>query len=247
MWRAAANVDEVADSVFYVSGPASNWVVVRDGQEFSLFDCGYPKDSLRLKESLAYLGLAVPSATALLVTHAHNDHIGSARALAGLGVPVWCSSAELPNLTGHSRHQVGLHDIYPHLWKPRFVGWTWKAVLAGGLHSCTLPSESVRTFSESPGSIDVPGFPVPVPTPGHTPGHTSYALPGSGVLIAGDAVVTGHPVSLSCGPQMLHDVYHSDPAAALSSASGVSGLDIESVIPGHGPVCSGEAMRTALS
>lgn len=242
----AHNVAEVAANVFAVTGPASNFVIVRDGEAFSLFDCGYPKDERLVNGSLAYLGLAAPAAAGLLVTHAHNDHIGSARGLSRLGVPVWCSPDELANLTGESRHQVGFDDIYRHLWKPRFVLWTCRAVLAGGLQPCTLPADRVNTFDyDAP--LDLPGSPVPLSTPGHTPGHTSYLLPQTGTLVAGDALVTAHAVTRRRGPQLLHDVFHSDTETAKHSLANAVPAQVETVIPGHGPACNGPAARQALT
>jgi hypothetical protein len=44
---------------------------------------------------------------------------------------------------------------------------------------------------------------VPVLTAGHTPGHTVYHLLEQGVIVSGDALVTGHPTLRTVGPQLL--------------------------------------------
>ena len=43
-WTPADGVSEQAPGVFFVEGPASNWVVVRDATGFILIDSGYPAD-----------------------------------------------------------------------------------------------------------------------------------------------------------------------------------------------------------
>ena len=73
-----------------------------------------------------------------------------------------------------------------------------------------------------------------MPTPGHTGGHCSYVV--DGVLVSGDALVTGHPVASRRGPQLLHSVFNHDEQACLRSLEALAMLDTEVLLPGHGPV-----------
>ncbi len=77
---------------------------------------------------------------------------------------------------------------------------------AGGMSKAGVPE--ARPFAAGP--LDVPGRPVPVVTPGHTSGHTCYHLPDAGVLITGDALVTGHPIVARTGPQMVAPMFQHD-------------------------------------
>jgi glyoxylase-like metal-dependent hydrolase (beta-lactamase superfamily II) len=87
---------------------------------------------------------------------------------------------------------------------------------------------------------------VALPTPGHTSGHCSYLV--EGVLVTGDALVTGHPLLRSTGPQLLPSMFnHSDPDCRRSlEALARAGTD--TLIPGHGDAWIGpigEAVRRA--
>lgn len=96
--------------------------------------------------------------------------------------------------------------------------------------------------------LDLPGGPVPVHTPGHTDGHSAYLLPGSGILVSGDALVTAHPTSRIKGPQLLPAMFHTDRTRTLESLSVLEYLDADTVLPGHGPAYRGtvkQAVRLA--
>jgi glyoxylase-like metal-dependent hydrolase (beta-lactamase superfamily II) len=60
-----------------------------------------------------------------------------------------------------------------------------------------------------------------------------------GVLVAGDALVTGHPLAQRRGPQLLPSVFnHSDDECARSlSVLATAGTEI--LIPGHGDLWTG--------
>ncbi|HWV25830.1 MAG TPA: MBL fold metallo-hydrolase, partial [Aeromicrobium sp.] len=87
--------------------------------------------------------------------------------------------------------------------------------------------------------LDLPGRPVPVVAPGHTSGHTMYHLPQHGVLVSGDALVTGHPISARRGPQLLDPMFHHDLAQNRGSLAVTRGLDADTILPGHGPLWRG--------
>jgi glyoxylase-like metal-dependent hydrolase (beta-lactamase superfamily II) len=95
-----------------------------------------------------------------------------------------------------------------------------------------------RAFS-SGGTLDVPGRPDPVVTAGHTSGHTCYHLPHAGVLITGDALVTGHPTVTRTGPQVLAGMFHHDAAENRESLAQLRSLQGEVLLPGHGSAWHG--------
>ncbi|MER2137990.1 MAG: MBL fold metallo-hydrolase, partial [Arthrobacter sp.] len=64
-------LSEPARDVLFVRGPASNWVILRRGQEFTLVDGGYPGDRDLVLLSIRESGLEPEAAAAVLVTHAH--------------------------------------------------------------------------------------------------------------------------------------------------------------------------------
>ncbi|BCY06994.1 MBL fold metallo-hydrolase [Actinoplanes sp. L3-i22] len=73
-----------------------------------------------------------------------------------------------------------------------------------------------------------------VDTPGHTRGHISIFEPGTGTLVAGDALRTQNGLE-SSDPQ-----YTTDQKLATASVKKLAGLDIKAILPGHGePLTAG--------
>jgi glyoxylase-like metal-dependent hydrolase (beta-lactamase superfamily II) len=82
-----------------------------------------------------------------------------------------------------------------------------------------------------------------IPTPGHTGGHCSYVV--GDVLISGDALVTGHPVSTRRGPQLLHHVFNHNEADCVRSLAALAMLEARVLVPGHGEVWQGPIRELA--
>lgn len=66
-----------------------------------------------------------------------------------------------------------------------------------------------------------------------------------GILVSGDAMVTGHPVSTRTGPQLLPGLFNHDRAASVRSLAALGLLDTDVVLPGHGPVWRGPIREAA--
>lgn len=56
------------------------------------------------------------------------------------------------------------------------------------------------------------------------------------MLVSGDALVTGHPVSGRVGPQLLPSVFNHDEARCRASLTALADVDAEILVPGHGEV-----------
>lgn len=80
---------------------------------------------------------------------------------------------------------------------------------------------------------------MPLVVPGHTSGHTCYVVPGAEVLLSGDALVTGHPLSRVDGPQVLPGFFHHDAATMLASISLLAAAPASALVAGHGPLWRG--------
>lgn len=86
-----AQAEQVADGVHLVRAHHVNWVILQDGADVTLIDTGYPGDRQALLDSLAAVGSSPEAVTAVLITHAHNDHVGSAEYLRDAhGTPSCC-------------------------------------------------------------------------------------------------------------------------------------------------------------
>ncbi|MDQ0809420.1 glyoxylase-like metal-dependent hydrolase (beta-lactamase superfamily II) [Streptomyces sp. B3I7] len=236
------DIVRIGDDVHMVTGSDTNWVIVKEGGTAVLIDTGYPGDRERLYASLAAVGVAPGAVAAVLITHAHNDHLGSAEHLAVThGTPVLMHQEEVPHARRDFLHQVTIGQVLGQAWRRGVAPWALRALRVGG--TAHIPVTGPRAFAVG-GPLDLPGAPVPVHSPGHTHGHCAYLLPGSGVLVSGDALVTAHPTSRVRGPQLLPGMFHADRARALDSLSvfeagetgGAGGVvDADVLVPGHGP------------
>ncbi|MBT2411437.1 MBL fold metallo-hydrolase [Streptomyces sp. ISL-12] len=239
----SADVRQVADGTYLVHGSNTNWVILTDGDAVTLIDTGYPGDRQAVLDSLASVGSSPEAVAAVLITHAHNDHLGSAEYLRSTyGTPVLLHEAEVPHARRDFLQQVPIPTVLRNAWRPGVLPWIAHAARSGG--TAHLPVAEPRPFP-AVGALDLPGRPVPVHTPGHTDGHCAYHLPETGVVISGDALVTGHPISRTEGPQLLPDMFHHERARTVASLDVFEELDGDLLLPGHGPAHRGSVARAA--
>jgi glyoxylase-like metal-dependent hydrolase (beta-lactamase superfamily II) len=236
---------QVTDTVYLAQGHAVNWTLVVDGTGVMLIDAGYPGDREDVLASLAKLGYGAGDVRAILLTHAHIDHLGSAIWFAREhGTPVYCHADEVGHAKREYLEQVSIFDVALRIWRPRWAVWGAHVVRNGGLIRDGIPSTLPLTADVA---ASLPGNPTVVATPGHTGGHCSYVV--DGVLASGDALITGHPLLRRGGPQLLPAVFSHDQQNCLRSLSALAALNTEVLLPGHGEVWRGpisEATEAAL-
>ncbi len=157
-------------NVYFVGRPGSPWILV---------DAGLPGRANQITEAAEARFGAGARPEAIVLTHGHFDHAGSAQELAEIwDVPIYAHLLELPYLTGQS--------AYPPP-DPTIGG-------AIAFLSRFMPSKSYNFGSRIrelkpksvPGLSDWQWF----ATPGHSPGHISLFRQSDRVLLAGDAFAT---------------------------------------------------------
>ncbi|WP_367326388.1 MBL fold metallo-hydrolase [Streptomyces sp. HUAS ZL42] len=238
-----ADVQQVADGTYLVHGSNTNWVILTEGDAVTLVDTGYPGDRELVLASLSQVGSAPEAVAAVLITHAHNDHLGSAEYLrATYGTPVYLHEAEVPHARREFLHQVSVGTVLKNGWRPGVLPWAVHAIRSGG--TAKVPVAAPEPFPAA-AALDLPGRPVPVHTPGHTLGHCAFHLPEAGIVISGDALVSGHPTSRVKGPQLLPDMFHHERGRAVASLDVLEGLAGDLLLPGHGPVHRGSVRAAA--
>ncbi|HEX6501013.1 MAG TPA: MBL fold metallo-hydrolase [Micromonosporaceae bacterium] len=224
----------VDDQVHMVTGTNVNWAIITDGSAVTLVDAGYPNDVDSLLASIAAVGRRPEDVVAVVLTHAHLDHMG--------GIPTLVERFGTPVLTGveearHARREY-LEQITPAQMLRQCTRWRGLRWVAQTIRA-VVPHMSMAltdVTTVEPGiALDIPGGLVPVPTPGHTRGHTAYLMPSAGILYSGDTLVTGHPLSrLGSGPQKLPAVFNEDEAAVSAAVRAVRDLPADVLVPGHG-------------
>ncbi|NTW40710.1 MAG: MBL fold metallo-hydrolase [Cellulomonadaceae bacterium] len=183
---------EIAPGVHHLGlpGRVQNAVyLVRSGASWVLIDTGWASDGPRIEEATAALLGDGARPAAILLTHCHPDHAGSALQLArAWGCAVSMSPAELPIATGDfaaMQDCAGPLDRRVVLPLMRAMGRRRREkVLAG-----SSLTEVAQAFEPDAGVPWLPDWEC-LPTPGHTPGHVSYFRRADRVLITGDALMT---------------------------------------------------------
>jgi len=231
----AAVTEAVTERVHMVRTPLVNWTLVADGDGVLLIDAGYPGHRGEVVDSVRALGYDVADIRAILLTHAHVDHFGSAIWFAKThGTPVYCHANEV----GHSKReyleQASPLDVAAHAWQPRWLKWSVAISRKGAFTRDGIPTTQALTQDVA---AALPGSPMAIPSPGHTGGHCSFVV--DGVLVSGDALVTGHPVAARTGPQLLHKVFNHDQAGCVRSLAALAMLETDVLVPGHGQVWRG--------
>ena len=181
---------------------------------------------------------------AIVLTHAHFDHVGALRELAeGWDVPVYAHPLELPFLTGRSSYPPPDPAVGGGM-----MAYTSRALPRG-------PIDLGQRVRPLPTDGTVPGMPGWhwVHTPGHAPGHVALFRDTDRFLIAGDAFVTTRQESaVSAVTRMPQEVcrppayFTQDWQAAKASVRALARLRPEVAATGHGVPMRGQEMRDQL-
>ncbi|MEN3220569.1 MBL fold metallo-hydrolase [Mycolicibacterium porcinum] len=235
----AAALSAITEHVHFAQTDLVNWTLVTDGARVMLIDAGFPGQREDVIGSVRQLGFTIDDIAAVLLTHAHIDHFGTAIWLAKThGTPVFCHETELGHAKREYLEQAAPADVVRNIWQPRWLKWAATITAKGGMNHDGIPTARALTDS-----VDLPGNPTAVPTPGHTGGHCSFIV--DGVLVSGDALVTGHPLVAKGGPQLLPALFNHDEAGCLSSLETLAAVEADVMLPGHGPMWRGSIAEAA--
>ena len=220
---------EVAPGVHRLGNAMVNYYLVEADGGLTLIDAGLPGFYGELEEFLRSRGRSVADIDALLLTHAHGDHVGIAERVRQAGVPVQIGAADAEQArTGKSHPREGGMLRYFQ------YGATWRLLAMGMRNGAYKPVKiaEVATFGE--GELDVPGRPQAILTPGHSPGHAVFHFAGQGALIAGDALCTWNPLTGRPGPQIMPGAFSFSNDQAMASLARIEGIEAGVLLPGHG-------------
>jgi glyoxylase-like metal-dependent hydrolase (beta-lactamase superfamily II) len=188
------------------------WIARRDGADRGvMIDPGEEAD--RLLAAAAEMGVTIE---AILLTHAHFDHIGAVAPVArATGATVYCPELEVAVLA----------DIM------RYVPWP-----GFGPYESYDADETVAGGER----LEIAGLEIDVLfVPGHSPGHVAYSIPAEQAVFSGDVLFEGS-VGRTDLPGGDHATLLRSIAGMLETLP-----DETAVLPGHmGPTTLGQERAT---
>ncbi len=222
---------DVVPGVHRVRDSFVNWYLVEEEGRVTVVDAGLPPSWESLHTALGRIGRIPGDIEAIILTHAHADHLGFAeRARTELGVAVWAHEDEAW-LTRHPLRYKTERLPIPYLRHAEA-----RRSLRGLLRTGALFTQAIGAVStfEDGDALDLPGRPRVVYTPGHTFGHCSFHLPDRDVVIAGDALVTLDPYTGATGPRVPPRGSTADSRQAVRSLDRLAETAAATLLPGHG-------------
>ncbi|MDB5165990.1 MAG: fold metallo-hydrolase [Candidatus Saccharibacteria bacterium] len=237
---------DIVPGIHRIEHAYTNFYVVEEAGRLTVVDTSFPKSWGLLLDILSELEFDRKDIAAIIITHAHFDHLGfAARAQAELGIPVWVHTYEAyiarhPYRYDHEKNRV----LYPLL-HPRSLPIQMSMIKAGALAVPGL--KHIHKF-ENVEKLEVPGSPKVIFVPGHTHGHCAFYFEERGALLTGDALVTLNPYTGETGPQIISGAATADSAEALVSLDKLLIAKDSIILPGHGePWKDGVAKAVGLA
>lgn len=201
-----------------------------------LIDSGVPKKAGSFKKALDKLDISADEIQLILFTHAHWDHIGSAK--------------EIKELTGaklalHDNEKEWLEKPAIHI-PPGVTRWgrTFSKIMSFFTQNMKLQSANVD-ITLTGNDVPLADWGIPgeiIYTPGHSPGSISILLE-TGDVFVGDLAMNAFPMRLSPGLPIFADSLET----VKESWKNLLNKGAKVVYPAHGKPFSAEVIKKILS
>jgi glyoxylase-like metal-dependent hydrolase (beta-lactamase superfamily II) len=236
---------DVAPGVHRIEHSFTNFYLLEEDDRLTLVDAGVPTAWEPLHAALRGIGRRLDDIEAVVLTHAHFDHVGIAeRVRSQLGIPVYVHENDVP-LTQHPWRYDHERSRTPYL-ATQVRALPIVAALVRNRAWLAPPIKDVVRYVE--GALPVPGAPRALPCPGHTLGHCALHLADRDVVIAGDAVVTLDPYTGRRGPRIVARAATVDSERNLRTLDAIADTGARTVLTGHGePWTQGAAAAVAAA
>ncbi len=220
-------------------------VAHQDGT-WTLIDCGLPFSHGLIRRWAEKHFNGPPNA--IILSHGHFDHVGSAEALANeWDVQIYADLLEHPYLKGKHEYPApnpGAGGGMMSLLSP---------ILPRGPFNLGNRLRSLPKGEDFTSSLDLlPDWDI-ISSPGHTPGHVSFFRPADRTLLPADAFCTTKPESFFRAAIAQTPELHGPPAyftwnwdLARMSVERLAQLEPAVVAPGHGKPLKGNDVAAAL-
>ncbi len=197
---------EITPGIRRIGSGLANVYLFEDAGDVTIVDAGVPGYWRALPVELAAMGRSLEDVRAVVLTHAHTDHIGFAeRIRAERGVPIRVHELDELRAKGQVPGPAGLG---------RFKLVPLLGFLLFGLRNGLL----------TPRVIHVPG---------HTAGSAALHFARRDTICVGDAFVTRNVMTGTTGPQLFPN-FNSDNEQAYAALARFEGVDARLVLAGHG-------------
>lgn len=215
---------QLADNVYAVLdlahpiGVNAGFVVTREG--VVVIDSGLTHPSALT--ILGYIEAAAPGSQIkyLILTEHHSDHIFGAHVFKAGGAEIIAHKLAREYLESEGQGYVEARMFEMP------GGFDFGRTFYRNVE-LVLPDRTI----DGPADLSVGGELLRlIPTPGHLLDCISVYLPRSRILFAGDTVYSGYPPTTRFGDERLWSQW-------IVSLKRLKQLDIERIVPGHGPLC----------
>lgn len=216
---------------------AFNWYVIEEAGRLTLVDAGFPGHYRTFRAGLAACGWRPADVEAIILTHAHADHMGFIERLRReTGAPVFVHAEDAR--AAQRPLQLPWATLLGNAWHPYVAGMLAHATLNGIF--AMPPIARVRTIRDGE-RLDVPGRPTVIHAPGHTPGQIALRLERAPIVLAGDVLITRSLLRGTHGrPQLASRGLNDDTRQAAGSLDRLRGFGEVTLLTGHGQAWRGD-------
>ncbi len=225
-------IKEVVSGLYQVSKGGINSFLIDKGDDgLTLIDSGLPDHAEMLTEGIRSIGREPSDLTNILITHAHPDHLGSAKTLSEGTTPI--------SLHPQDAHLAAAGIVHPTM-------TPGPGLVTGILFRLVMPKKPGKFPAFEPDIalndgdvLDIAGGIEVIHTPGHTDGHVALLWKKDrGLLFVGDAAANALGLNYMFG--------YNDVSTAQASLRKLVSHDFEAAVFGHGkPMLSGASGKFA--
>ena len=221
---------EVVSGLYQLTNKNINAFLLDGGDDgLVLIDAGYPEQADLLEQGIRSIGREPSDLTSIIITHAHPDHLGSAKHFSGGTRPISLHPAD---------RKIAEAGVIHHTMTPG------PGLLNGVLFRVLMSKKPAKFPAFTPDIalsdgdvIDVAGGLEVIHTPGHTAGHVCLLWKKDrGLLFTGDAAANLMGLNYMIG--------YDDVDTGRASLAKLATLDFEAAVFGHGkPLLSGASNK----